>query len=134
VLADLVARLAAGLTTRARHYEAAASRARGELQQVLDRLGRAKRAQAADLAPAARALGAALPPAPSPAQTPVLTVTDPWGMALAEAFQGERDVEWTSRELAVLAEDPALKALAARVAAGAARNGEEVRKLYLRYS
>jgi hypothetical protein len=136
VLADLVARLAAGLTTRARHYEATASRARGELQQALDRLGRAKRAQVADLAPAARALGAALPPAPtsSPAQTAVVAVTDPWGVELAEAFQGERDVEWTSRELAVLAEDPALKVLAARLAGGVARDGEEIRKLYLRYS
>jgi hypothetical protein len=53
---------------------------------------------------------------------------------LGDAFQGERDLEWTGRELAVLAVDPALKALGARMAGGAARDAEEVRKLYLRYS
>ena len=58
----------------------------------------------------------------------------PWGVVLGEAFQDERHLERTSRELAVLAGDPRLKALAARLAAGAARDAEEVRKLYLRYS
>jgi hypothetical protein len=128
VLADLVARLAAAVTTRARHYEAAAGQAQGDLRQALERLGRAKQAQAADLLPAAQALGASVPPAlpPGPASS--------WGVILGEAFQGERDLEWTSRELAVLAGDPPLKAMAARLAGGAARDAEEVRRLYLRYS
>jgi hypothetical protein len=135
VLAHLVARLAAGLTMRALHYEAATSQAQGELKQALDQLGRAKRAQKADLLPAARALGAALPPASSESPAaPGGTVPHSWGVELGEAFQGERDLEWTSRELAVLALDPALKALGARLAGGAARDAEEIRKLYLRYT
>jgi hypothetical protein len=135
VVADLVTRLAAGLTARTRHYEATASRAEGELKQALDRLGRAKRLQAADLLPAARALGAAIPFAsPESPATPGGAVPHAWGVELGEAFQGERDLEWTSRELAVLAGDPVLKALGARLAGGAARDAEEVRKLYLRYT
>jgi hypothetical protein len=128
VLADLVARLAAGVTAQALRYEAAAARAQGDLSEALDRLGRAKHAQAADLLPAARALGASVPPAspPGPAGS--------WGVILGEAFQGERELEWTGRELAVLAGDPALKGLAARVAGDSARDGEEVRRLYLRYT
>jgi hypothetical protein len=128
VLADLVTRLAAGVATRARHYEAAATEAQGELKQALDRLGRSKDAQTADLLPAARALGASVPPGSAP------TPGRPWGVILGEAFQGERDLEWTGRELAVLAGDPALKTLAARLAGGSARDAQEVRKLYLRYS
>ena len=128
MLADLVARLAAGVTTRARAYEAAAGQAGGDLRQALDRLGRAKLAQAADLLPLARAFGAPVPPASPPGSA------RPWGVVLGEAFQDERDLEWTSRELAVLAGDPRLKALAARLAGSAARDAEEVRKLYLRYS
>jgi hypothetical protein len=128
VLADLVARLVAGVTARARAYDAAAGQAEGDLKQALDRLGRAKHAQAVDLLPLARALGASVPSAPPPG------CARHWGVVLGEAFQGERDLEWTSRELAVLAGDPAIKALAARLAGGAARDAEEVRKLYLRYS
>jgi hypothetical protein len=135
VLADLLGRLAAGLTTRARRYEAATSRAEGELAQALDRLGRAKRAQAADLLPATRALGVSVPPtSPESPASPGATGPRAWGVELGDAFQGERDLEWTGRELAVLAVDPALKALGARMAGGAARDAEEVRKLYLRYS
>jgi hypothetical protein len=128
VLADLVARLAAGVTTRARAYEAAAGQAQGDLRQALDRLGRAKHAQVADLLPAARALGASVPPASPPGRIRA------WGVVLGEAFQDERDLERTSRELAVLAGAPALKTLAARLAGSAARDAQEVRKLYLRYS
>jgi hypothetical protein len=43
-------------------------------------------------------------------------------------------VETIARELAVLASESLLKALGARLAAGAARDGQEVRKLYLRYT
>jgi hypothetical protein len=53
---------------------------------------------------------------------------------LGEAFQGERALERTGHELTGLAEDQAVKILGARLAAGAARDGEEVRRLYLRYS
>jgi hypothetical protein len=116
------------VTTRARAYEAAAGQAQGDLRQALDRLGRAKHAQVADLLPAARALGAPVPPGSPPGPPRA------WGVVLGEAFQDERDLEWTSRELAVLAGDPRLKALAARLAGSAARDAEEVRKLYLRYS
>jgi hypothetical protein len=38
------------------------------------------------------------------------------------------------RELAGLTEDPAVRALALRLVAGAGRDGQEVRKLYLRYT
>lgn len=128
VLADLVARLAAGVTTRARAYEAAAGQAEGDLRKALERLERAKLDQAAELLPLARTLGASVPAA-GPEGTP-----GPWGVVLGEAFQGERRLERTSRELAVLAGDPRLKALAARLAGSAARDADEVRKLYLRYS
>ena len=57
-----------------------------------------------------------------------------WGVILGEAFQGERALERTARELAHLARDPPLKALADRLATGAGQQGREVRKLYLRYS
>jgi hypothetical protein len=53
---------------------------------------------------------------------------------LGEGFQGERALEWTGRELAALAPDPAVKALAARLVVDVVRDAEEVRKLYLRYS
>jgi hypothetical protein len=39
-----------------------------------------------------------------------------------------------SRELAALTPDPAVRALGLRLANAAARDGAEVRKLYLRYS
>jgi hypothetical protein len=131
MLADLVARLAAGLAARARAYEAAAGEARGALRQALEGLARAKHAQAADLAPLGSALGVSQPalPAPFPAKTP-----PGWGVILGEAFQAERDLEAIGRELAGLALDPAVKVLAARLAAGADRDGREVRKLYLRYT
>ena len=130
-LADLVARLVAGLATRARDYEAAAGPAGGALQQALEELARAKRAQAADIAPLGRAFGVAAPmlPPPSPPGTPLS-----WGVILGEAFQAERVLEAIARELAVLTTDPAIKALATRLAAGAGRDGGEVRRLYIRYS
>jgi hypothetical protein len=133
VLADLVARLVAGLATRARDYEAAAGPAGGALQRALEELARAKRAQTADAAPLGRAFGVAAPvlppPYPSPPETPLS-----WGVILGEAFQAERVLEAIARELAVLTTDPATKALATRLAAGAGRDGREVRRLYLRYS
>ncbi len=129
VLADLAARLASGLTTRAQAYEAAARQAEGDLREALERLARAKRAQAADLFPVARG-----PAEGSRASASPPAAARPWGVVLGEAFQDERDLERTGRELAVLAEAPALKALAARLAGGAARDGEVVRGLYLRYS
>ena len=131
VLADLVAHLAAGVMTRTLGYAAAAAQADGHLRDVLEELVRRKHAQAADLLPLGRVLGVptpSAPPAPPPSATPG------WGTILGEAFQGERAVETIGRELAVLAREPALKALGARLAAGAARDGEEVRKLYLRYT
>lgn len=131
VLADLVGWLATAVATRARAYEAAAVQAEGDLRQALDQLARAKHAQAADLAPLARALGVPVPFVP-PAAPPGSAVS--LGVILGEAFQAERALERTGRELATLAGDPAVKALAARLAAGAARDGAAVRKLYLRYS
>jgi hypothetical protein len=131
VLADLVLQLAAGVAARARHYEAAARQAGGNLRQALEALARAKHAQATDLAPLASALGVStpLPPPASPLPGPAS-----WGIILGEAFQGERAMEAIARELAILAADPPLKALGMRLAAGAARDGQGVRKLYLRYS
>jgi hypothetical protein len=131
MLADLVARLAAGVTTRARAYEAAAGEARGALRRALEELARAKHAQAADLAPLVGIL--AVPPPALPVSSPVATPPR-WGVILGEAFQAERDLEGIGRELAGLAPDPAVKALAARLAAGADRDGREVRRLYLRYT
>jgi hypothetical protein len=55
-------------------------------------------------------------------------------VALGQAFQAERTMEWVSRELAVLAEDPTIRALAALLTGQMALDREEVRKLYLRYS
>jgi hypothetical protein len=131
VLADLVARLAAGVATRAREYDAAAGQATGALRQGLEQLAHAKRAQAADLGPLARALGVPAPALP-PASPPDSSIS--WGVILGEGFQGERALEWTGRELAALAPDPAVKALAARLVVDVVRDAEEVRKLYLRYS
>jgi hypothetical protein len=131
VLAHLVAHLAADVMTRARGYAAAAAQADGHLRDVLEELVRRKHAQVADLLPFGRVLDVptpSVPPAPPPTTPPG------WGTILGEAFQGERAVETIGRELAVLASEPALKALGARLAAGAARDSEEVRKLYLRYS
>jgi hypothetical protein len=131
VLTDLVERLAALAATQARAYEALAARAQGDLRQALADLARAKHDQVADLAPLAevREAGAPAPP-PAASCAPALS----WGRSLGEAYQGERALEWTGRELAGLARDPALRVLAARLAAGAARDGRGVRKLYLRYS
>lgn len=131
VLADLVARLAGGVARQARDYEVAAGQARGPLRHALETLAHATHAQAADLAPLGRALGVGMPAlaAPSPLVTPVS-----WGVVLAEAFQAERTLERLGRELAGLAPEPAMAVLATRFAAAASRNGEEVRRLYLRYS
>jgi hypothetical protein len=53
---------------------------------------------------------------------------------LGEAFQAERFLEEMGRELAGLTPDPAVRALALRLATAAARDGREVRRLYLQYS
>jgi hypothetical protein len=131
VMADLTGRLAAALALRVRAYEAAAGWAEGALRQALEDLGRAKHAQAADLAPLARALGVATthPDSETPAGA-----HPGWGVVLGAAFQDERALEAIARELAGLTEDPAVRALALRMASGAGRDGGEVRKLYLRYS
>jgi hypothetical protein len=131
MLVDLVTRLAVALATQARAYEAAAGQAEDALGQRLGELVRAKNTQMADLAPLARTLGIATASESSaaPLEAPLS-----WGVILGEAFQGERVIERLGRELAVLARDPLVKAGAARVAVGAARDGETVRKLYLRYS
>jgi hypothetical protein len=132
VLADLVGQLAARVATQARAYEEAARVGPSEpLHPTLEALARAKQAQAADLAPLGRALGAptAPPSAPPPPDTPPR-----WGVILGEAFQGERELEALAQELARLAPDPAVGTLAGRLAAGAHRDGEAVRRLYLRYS
>ena len=130
-VADLTARLAAGLARQARAYDAAAAEAEGALGQALAALGRAKHAQLAALTPLARALGisaqAAMgaPPPGRPAG---------WGVVLGEAFQGERALEGVGRELARLTVDQDVRATASRLAAAAAKDGGEVRKLYLQYS
>jgi hypothetical protein len=130
-LAYLVARLVTGLAMRARDYEAAAGPAEGALRRALEELARAKHAQAADVAPLGRALGV-----PAPALPPLSPPVTPssWGVTLGEAFQAERVLEGLGRELTQLTTDPAIKALATRLAAGAARDRAEVRRLYLRYS
>ena len=131
VLADLVGRLTVGLTGGASGYEAAAEHAEGALRHALREIARSKRAQAADLAPLARALGVSAPflPAPLPPWTP-----PSWGVILGEAFQAERILVGVARELAGLTADPVVSALATRLTAGVARDREEVLKLYLRYS
>ena len=128
---DLAARLAAGLTRQAGAYEAAAGQADGELRQALEDLGRAKQAQLADLTPLARALGISVP---TTASTSPAAGRAGWGIVLGEAFQGERAVEEVGRELAGLALDRDVRALATRLAAAASKDGGRVRKLYLRYS
>jgi hypothetical protein len=130
-VADLTARLAAGLTRQTRAYDAAAGQAHGELRQALEDLGRAKQAQFADLTPLARALGVSTPAATS---VPPAGAHAGWGVVLGEAFQGERALEVVGRELASLTVDRDIRALAARLAVAAGRDGGRVRKLYLRYS
>jgi hypothetical protein len=130
-VADLVAQLVARVATQAGHYETAAAAATGALPAALADLARAKHAQTAALAPVARALGVPMAPIPGP---PMPDPRPTWGAILGEAFQGERTLEMASRELARLTPDPALAALGARLAAGARRDGEEVRRLYLRYT
>ena len=131
MVADLAARLTVCMAEQARAYEAAAGQAEGSLRRALEDLGRAKHAQAADLAPLARALGVS-PPATPRASPPG---TSPgWGVVLGEAFQGERTLEEMGRELVGLTADPAVRALGLRLVGAAARDGGEVRKLYLRYS
>ena len=130
MVADLAARLAAGVAARARAYEVAAGQGEGALRGVLEGLGRAKHAEAADLAPLARALGVAAPPLPP--ETPP-GAPPSWGVVLGEAFQAERGLEQMGRELAGLTPDPAVRALALRLAAAAGRDGAAVRRLYLRY-
>ena len=131
VLADLVARLAAGVAAGARGYEAAASRAEGGLRHGLEALARAKHAEAAGLVPLARSLGVSAPllPPPLPSRAPVS-----WGEILGEAFQAERVLEGVGRELAGLTSEPTVRALATRLIAGVSRDREEVRRLYLRYT
>jgi hypothetical protein len=131
VLTDLIGRLVRGAMECAGRYEAAARQADGALWEALEALGRAKRAQAADLAPMAAALGVPVPSVDAgvPGSSPPA-----WGAVLGEAFQAERALERTARELVALTQDPAMKALAGRLAAGAAEQGREVRRLYLRYT
>ena len=131
LVADLAARLVAGLAGRAQAYEAAAGRASGDLRRGLEDLGRAKLAQAADLAPLARALGVSTSVLPLEAAA---GTAPGWGVVLGEAFQAERTLQEIARELAGLTADRAVRALGARLAAAADRDGKEVRKLYLRYS
>ena len=131
VLADLVARLAAAIGRQARDYAVAAGQAEGALRHALQELAHAKHAQAADLAPLARALGVSAPslPPPLPSGAP-----PSWGVILGEAFQAERVLEGIGRELTGLTADPTVRGLATRLAAAMARDREEVRRLYLRYS
>ena len=130
-VADLVGQILDVAGALGLGYEVAARRAPEALQHALQALARSKEGQTATLTPLARALGGPEPTAP-PSAAPEMGAE--WGVALAEAFQGERALEMAGRQLAALAEDPAVQALGARVATGAARDGKEVRKLYLRYS
>ena len=57
-----------------------------------------------------------------------------WGAILGAAFQDERVLEGIARELAGLASEPSIRALAARLVAAVNRDREGVRKLYLRYT
>ena len=131
VLADLVARLAAAVAAGARDYEGAATRAEGALRHGLEALARAKRAEAAWLAPLAGSLGVSAPllTPPLPAGTPVS-----WGEILGKAFQAERVLDGVARELAGLTSEPAVRSLATRLIAGVSRDRAEVRRLYLRYT
>lgn len=130
-LAELVGQLLAGAAALGRGYEGAALRAPEALQRALRELARSKEGQTATLAPLARALGGPEPTSPPSAP---LAMAGEWSVALGEAFQAERALEMAGRQLGALAEDPAVRALAAGLAAGAARDRAEVRKLYLRYS
>jgi hypothetical protein len=129
VLADLVSALMSGLVARAAAYERASSRAAGALRQSLEDLHRAQEAEIGALAPLARTLGVGVP-APLPPAGPEA----PWGVVLGEAFQAERTIERVARELAAGAGDPAIQALSARLSSEIARDREEVRRLYLRYT
>jgi hypothetical protein len=131
VLADLVTRLAVGVSRQAKVYEVAAKQAGGDLGQALANLARGKRRQATDLGALSQAIGSGPPPAPPPSP-PAMPFSA--GAALGEAFQAERALQGMARELAALATDPDVKALALRLAGAAGRDGEAVRKLYLRYS
>jgi hypothetical protein len=131
MLADLVGRLAAAVAAGAAGYEAAGSCAEGPLRDALEALNRAKHAEAADLAPLARTLGVSAPPR-RPTPPPGTPVS--WGATLGAIFQDERVLEGIARELAGLASDPSIRALAVRLVTAVSRDREEVRKLYLRYT
>ena len=130
-VADLTARLVAGLARQARTYAAAAGQADGDLRQALEDLGRAKQAQFTDLTPLARTLGVSTPATTS---LPPAGAHAGWGVVLGEAFQGERALQVVGRELASLTVDRDVRALATGLAVAAGRDGGMVRKLYLRYS
>jgi hypothetical protein len=129
VMADMVARLASGLSERAAAYESAAARADGALRSALEGLHRAKEAELEALGPLARALGIATPAWPGLSETP-----NHWGAILGEAFQAERILDRVTRELAAGAVEPPTRALMARLAADIARDREGVRRLYLQYT
>jgi hypothetical protein len=129
VLADLIGGLLSGLVARAAAYERAASRAAGALRQSLEDLYRAQEAEIAALTPLARALGVSVSPPP-----PETGSEGSLGVVLGEAFQAERTLERVARELAAGARDPAIQALSARLSSEIARDREEVRRLYLRYT
>jgi hypothetical protein len=131
VLVDLIGRLVRGVLEGAGRYRAAASQADGALRQDLEALARGKDAQAADLGALARGLGVRAEPVAAE-----LSRSSPprWGVILGEAFQAERALERLGNELGALAREPTLQALAGRMVAAAARQGGEVRKLYLRYT
>ena len=102
--------------------------AEGPLRDALEKLARAKHAETAELAPLARNLGVPAPALPPP-RTPAS-----WGETLGAVFQAERVLEGVARELAGLASDPSIRALATHLVTEVSRDREEVRKLYLRYT
>jgi hypothetical protein len=128
-LADLVGRAAAMLARLAQLYEAASQAAVGDLRETLETLAREQERLAAEVAHVTGRLDA------FPAAPPVAGPVPPrWGLVLGQAFEWERALELLGRELAVLAGETALGRLGARLAAAAARDGREIRRLYLRYS
>jgi hypothetical protein len=130
LVADLVGQLWGALAGLAGHYEAAGALANGTLGPALRALAGRKGEQLAALGPLAERLGAR----PASQAGEGARAERRWGVLLGHAFEAERTLETAARQLAVLTTDPAIRGLAARLAAGALEDREAVRKLYLRYT
>ena len=133
-IAELLADAVATERELAALYSAFETRATlAPLKATLAELARAKAAHVASLEPLARSFGPDVLP---DAARPIRVDAGAAGRdeAFARAFQGERALEVTYRELSAVLLDHPLEPRVAGLAAEAARHRAVLRELYLRYS